>query len=204
VTRVMGPTDQTKRLRALGFRIRTTGERQQAIRVFKQGFVLTPAGGNGTDLTDDPTSGVGRATSAMLDLAYGRHQAGLSDMSAHFSWAETRCKCGGSFTACRRIWPTRASVLHLERLRAEFYPQGLAPASWCRCVGHNRAVGGASASRHLMGDGVDIDNVVSVPKVASLGLYGGIGIARSNRCASHVDNRPGSRKSPVTWWYGNQ
>jgi hypothetical protein len=189
--------ETTKRLRAIGFRIRTTGEMHQAVRAFKTGwFKLGPS----LLISGAATNAVGPRTSAALDLAYDRQQDGKTTMSPHFSFSETKCKCGGSFTACRRIWPTRRAVINLETLRAELYPGGLSVVSWCRCTGHNKAVGGASASRHLKGDAVDIPHTHSLAQVRKEHLYRGLGVEPDGN-VSHVDNRPGSTTNPTVWHY---
>ncbi len=104
-------TEVTKRLRSLGFRIRSTGERDQAIRAFKTGwFKLGPSLMDGTVAN----SILGPKASKAIDLAYERDKDGLTTMSPHFSFIEARCKCGGNFTDCRRIWPTRQSVIAAE------------------------------------------------------------------------------------------
>nr|WP_269329779.1 D-Ala-D-Ala carboxypeptidase family metallohydrolase [Kineosporia babensis] len=122
-------------------------------------------------------------------------------MSPHFSFVETRCKCGGNFTDCRRIWPTRQSVIAAEALRTAYFPRGLTPVSWCRCTGHNRNVGGASSSRHLKGDALDIPHTVSLRRVKALDIYTGVGINRGDGNVQHVDLRPGSAAAPTVWYY---
>ncbi|MCE0537383.1 D-Ala-D-Ala carboxypeptidase family metallohydrolase [Kineosporia rhizophila] len=191
-------TEVTKRLRSLGFRIRSTGERDQAIRAFKTGwFKLGPSLMDGTVAN----SILGPKASKAIDLAYERDKDGLTTMSPHFSFIEARCKCGGNFTDCRRIWPTRQSVIAAEALRTTFFPRGLTPVSWCRCTGHNRYVGGASSSRHLKGDAIDIPHTVSLRRIKTLGIFTGIGINRGDGNAQHVDLRPGSATAPTVWYY---
>ncbi len=191
-------TEVTRRLRALGFRIRSTGERDQAIRAFKTGwFKLGPSLMDGTVAN----SIMGPRASKAIDLAYERDKDGLSTMSPHFSFVEARCKCGGNFTDCRRIWPTRQSVIAAEALRTAFFPRGLSPVSWCRCTGHNRSVGGASSSRHLKGDAIDIPHTVSQRRVRALDIFTGIGINRGDGNVQHVDLRPGSPAAPTVWYY---
>jgi Peptidase M15 len=196
---ILTQAQTTQRLRSIGFRIRSTGELHQAVEAFKTGWH-----GLGPELLVDgkATAAVGPRTSAALDLSYHRMQAGHTSMSPHFSFNETKCHCGGHFSSCRRIWPTRASVVHLETLRAARYPDGLAPVSWCRCTGHNQAVGGATSSRHLKGDAVDVPHRYTLSQVRNLHLYTGIGVEHSDAHVSHVDNRPGSTSNPVVWYYG--
>jgi len=192
------PTEVTKRLRAIGFRIRSSGEQDQAIRAFKTGwFKLGPSLMDGTVAN----SILGPRASRAIDKAYQRDKDGLTTMSPHFSFTETQCKCGGNFTDCRRIWPTRGSVIAAEALRASFYPKGLIPVSWCRCTGHNRRVGGAASSRHLKGDAIDLPHTVSLRRVKALEIFTGIGINRGDGNVQHVDLRPGSAQAPTVWYY---
>ncbi|MBT0769147.1 hypothetical protein KIH74_09470 [Kineosporia sp. J2-2] len=191
-------TEVTKRLRAIGFRIRSTGEQDQAVRAFKTGwFKLGPSLMDGSVAN----SILGPRASQAIDDSYERDKDGLTTMSPHFSFLETRCKCGGNYSDCRRIWPTRNSVIAAEELRQAFFPNGLTPISWCRCTGHNKAVGGASSSRHLKGDALDIPHTVSLRRIKSLENYTGIGIHRADGNVQHVDLRQGSPLAPVVWYY---
>lgn len=191
------PTEVTRRLRALGFRIRSTGEREQAIRAFKTGwYKLGPSLLEGT-VAD---SIMGPRASKAIDLSYQRLRDGLTTMSPHFSFSDTQCACGGNFTDCRRIWPTRFSVIAAEALRASVFPQGLTPLAWCRCTGHNTLVNGAASSRLLKGDAIDVPATVPLHRIKALDIFTGIGVDREHR-VRHVDLRPGSPLAPVVWYY---
>jgi hypothetical protein len=191
-------TEVTKRLRAIGFRIRSTGEQEQAVRAFKTGWYKL-----GMSLMDGTVANsiLGPRASRAIDLSYERDKDGLTTMSPHFSFTETQCKCGGNFTDCRRIWPTRKSVIAAEALRASFYPDGLTPVSWCRCTGHNRTVGGAASSRHLKGDAIDLPHTASLRRVKALEIFTAIGLNRGDGNVQHVDLRPGSAQVPAVWFY---
>ncbi len=191
-------TEVTKRLRAIGFRIRSTGEQEQAIRAFKTGWYKL-----GMSLMDGTVANsiLGPRASRAIDLAYERDKDGLTTMSPHFSFTDTQCKCGGNFTDCRRIWPTRKSVIAAEAVRASFYPDGLIPVAWCRCTGHNRTVGGAASSRHLKGDAIDLPHTASLSRMKALEIFSGIGVNREDGKVQHVDLRAGSAQEPVVWFY---
>ncbi|MDP9824470.1 D-Ala-D-Ala carboxypeptidase family metallohydrolase [Kineosporia succinea] len=194
----LSSTELTRRLRAIGFRIRSTGEQEQAVRAFKTGwFKLGPSLMDGSVAN----SIMGPRASQAIDKAYQRHLDGLTTMSPHFSFSDTSCRCGGTFTDCRRIWPTRQSVIAAEQLRAEFFPAGLTVSTWCRCTGHNHAVGAAVSSRHLKGDAIDIPATVSPDKIEGLELYTGIGVNRANGNVRHLDLRHGHPLVPTAWYY---
>ncbi|MCD5355169.1 D-Ala-D-Ala carboxypeptidase family metallohydrolase [Kineosporia mesophila] len=191
-------TELTRRLRAIGFRIRTTGERDQAVRAFKTGwFRLGPSLMEGSVAN----SIMGPRASQAIDESYQRSLDGRPTMSPRFSFTETQCPCGGHYADCRRIWPTRLSVIAAEELRAAYFPNGLVPLSWCRCTGHNRAVGGATSSRHLKGDAIDIPHTVSLGRIKDMDLYTGIGVHRADGNVQHVDLRQGSPAEPATWYH---
>jgi len=74
----------------------------------------------------------------------------MGDLSENFSKREFACKCGCGFNAVNP-----ALVVELEKLRARFR----APVrimSGCRCESHNRAVGGAKNSQHVLGNAADV------------------------------------------------
>ena len=80
----------------------------------------------------------------------------MTRLSEHFDTDEpgVQCKCGCGFGS--RKYDTAPELWRvLERIRAEFgrpiYLQSVA-----RCAKHNRAVGGARSSQHLLGNAADI------------------------------------------------
>jgi uncharacterized protein YcbK (DUF882 family) len=113
----------------------------------------------------------------------------VGDLSAHFSRAEFDCPhCGAG-------GPTPQLVTILERLRSTIGAP-LRIVSGCRCVVHNRAVGGARESRHVDGDAADIP--AGYATVAQAAGAGAIGIGNLGKWAVHLDWRPGG---PARWSY---
>ena len=75
-------------------------------------------------------------------------------LSEHFSTKEFSCGCGCGFGAnTGDVNPTLLELL--ENIRGELnYPLNI--TSGCRCVEHNRAIGGSRNSAHLRGKAADI------------------------------------------------
>jgi len=188
-------------LRQLGWRIRTTGELKQSIKHFQQGWNL------GTALKMDGI--VGPLTTAALLTSIDRMRKRLPTASAHFSFNEFACKCGGKHSACPRIWVQRVLIVSLEVLRKECYGGGLQIVSGCRCTAHNRAVGGATGSQHLYGAAADIPVTIPRARVVALKQFGGVGYIRASGKVLHVDRRDasghnatgGTPTRPTTWTY---
>ena len=117
-------------------------------------------------------------------------------ISAHFRASEFRCKCCGKYTGCAGVVVERADLIGLEKLRDNAYPKGLKIVSGYRCGGHNRAVGGAKSSRHLVGDAFDIPAVVPTESDKIPARFKGRGRAKNGR-VRHLDSRP----NPARWNY---
>ena len=111
-------------------------------------------------------------------------------ISAHFVEEEFRSRDGGGVRVEARL------VWHLERLRAICGGRPLRIVSGYRTPAHNRAVGGAPASRHLHGDAADIPAGYATVEQARAAGFRGIG--RRGPWAVHVDMRPGPR---AEWTY---
>ena len=186
-------------LRNLGWRVDTTARYTQAVKDFQRGWNL------GSPLSVDGL--VGPKTSAAMTLSEARRRKGLGTASAHFSFTEFRCKCGGKYASCRRIWILRSHVQRLESYRAKT-GRAVSITSGCRCLGHNRAVGGASSSQHLFGCATDISGP-DKDTVKSYRLFAGIGYGAKSDRALHVDSRDlgghnttgGRPISPTLWRY---
>jgi zinc D-Ala-D-Ala carboxypeptidase len=188
-------------LRALGWRVRTTGELSQVVRNFQRGWNLGPA------LVEDGHAGP--KTDAALAESLDRHNAGKPDASQHFSFHEFACKCGGRYAACQRVWVIHELLDTLEKVRVEFYPEGLTVVSGCRCQGHNDAVGGATSSQHKYGAAADLQPKIKRARMRAAGVAAGIGFDQSDDCVSHIDRRDksghnttgASLSRPTVWLY---
>lgn len=116
----------------------------------------------------------------------------MGDLSEHFSRSEFRCRhCG------RLVGPDPKLILVLERIRAggSGPTRPLRIRSGYRCPEHNRRVGGAKASQHLLGKAADIEPGRATLEQAR--AAGATGIGLSGRWAVHVD----VRAQPTTWRY---
>ena len=182
-------------LRNLGWRIRTTTEYTAVVKRFQGGWNLGPA------LAVDGS--VGPATSAALLLSESRRRAGKPTASAHFSFSEVACRCGGKFSSCPRIWQKRSAFRMMEGYRSKT-GRSLTVVSGCRCPSRNAAIGGSPTSRHLKGLACDVEAKFSVPKVKSWRVATHIGYGSSSRKVKHIDK--GSRAtvdSPLVYVDGS-
>ena len=137
----------------------------------------------------------GELTSAALATSYARHRKGQSTMSAHFSYAEFKCKDGGKFPECQRIWMLRSHIRRLELYRAKIGGP-VRIVSGCRCKRHNKAVGGATSSQHMFGAASDIQGLLTVAQKEKLRLFAGLGFKQSTGKVIHVDSRDLSGHNP--------
>lgn len=186
-------------LHNLGWRVDTSGRYVQAVRDFQTGWNL------GAALSID--GAVGPNTSAALLRSEANRRAGRGTASAHFSFSELACKCGGRYTSCRRCWIIRAQLQSLEVYRSKI--GSLSVISGCRCPGHNAAVGGASSSQHMFGTATDVAKHFSPQTVRTWHTFAGIGYGRNSNEVCHVDRRDrsshnptgGSQSNPTSWVY---
>jgi uncharacterized protein YcbK (DUF882 family) len=74
----------------------------------------------------------------------------MGDISQNFSRVEFACKCGCGFDTV-----DTSTLEVLERVRAHFGAP-VVVNSGCRCAEHNRAVGGAPNSQHVLARAADI------------------------------------------------
>lgn len=120
----------------------------------------------------------------------------MGDLSEHFNREEFACK--GEFCDCHGAFNTVDSELLriLEVIRSHF-DRPITINSACRCLGHNRAVGGAmpdsggfGGSQHLYGRAADIvvDGIDPklVYELADQMLVGGLGAYDT---FTHIDTR---------------
>lgn len=116
-------------------------------------------------------------------------------VATNFYSTEFDCKCKSP--DCQ--W-TIIDMEHLEKLQEKRtkWNKSIKITSAYRCENHNKAVGGASRSRHLYGDATDI--VVrdfSPDKVADL-CEDFNGLGRYNTF-THIDSRPLQGKGKARW-----
>ena len=195
----MSPAHAKAMLKAIGFD-NASRHFVAAVRGFQRGWNLGP----GLDVDGD----FGPLTSAALAKSYARHLKGKPTMSAHFSYVEFRCKDGGRFPECRRVWVRRAHVRRLEAYRAAV-AGSVRIVSGCRCKRHNDEVGGASSSQHMFGSASDIQGLLTVAQRRRLELFAGLGFDESSGKVVHVDSRDkaghnltnGSPSDPTVWRY---
>jgi hypothetical protein len=173
-----------------------------AVEGFQRGWNLGPA------LRVD--GDFGPKTSEALATSFARHRRGKSTLSANFSYVEFRCKDGGAFQECQRIWVLRGHVRRLEAYRAKIGTP-VRIVSGCRCKRHNARVGGAKSSQHMFGAASDIQGLLTVPQRKRLELFAGLGFKGSTGKVIHVDSRDigghnltdGRPTRPTTWEYSS-
>lgn len=190
-------------LRALGWRIRNGPEFTQVIGEFQTGWNLGPP------LT--VTGIVDPATQLALRVSERARAGGRPTASAHFSFSEFACRCGGRYSDCRRIWVRRPLLESLEVLRDRAYPAGLPIRSGCRCPRYNASVGGRPRSQHMYGAAADVPYAASSRQVAAWRLFAGIGRSASTGLVRHVDRRDvsgnnwtgGTLERPTRWVYAS-
>lgn len=113
----------------------------------------------------------------------------MGDLTAHFSSREFACRhCGAERVSCELL-------AGLEELRRIIGNRPIRIVSGHRCPRHNRAVGGAARSRHVIGDAADLEQRVATPEQARRAGFRGIGTR--GPWVVHVDMRP----EPATWTY---
>lgn len=186
-------------LRRLGFKMRHASDVRRALVDFQRAYNL------GARLVPDGV--LGPKTSAALLRCEAARRAGRPTASAHFSFAEFRCKCGGRYSTCRGVLVRRELLASLEVYRHAVGAVSI--VSGYRCASHNRAVGGASQSQHLYGAAADVGYRLSDSQVRSLGAFAGIGRSASTHKVRHVDRRDrsghnttgASIKRPTIWNY---
>lgn len=115
----------------------------------------------------------------------------MGDLSPHFDRSEFRDRRTGEL-----VGPPGSLVDALEHLRRTCGDKPLRIISAYRSPKTNAAVGGATRSRHLVGDAVDIPRGYATVEEAE--HCGFTGIGEYSGWAVHVDLRP----SPARWSYG--
>ena len=116
----------------------------------------------------------------------------MGDLTPHFSLSEFRSRDGVAHPD--RLVLMRL-VAHLEVLRCICGSRPIRIVSGYRSPAHNRGVGGATESRHLVGDAADLPRGYAT--VAQAERAGFRGIGSEGKWAVHVDLRPGRAR----WTY---
>jgi uncharacterized protein YcbK (DUF882 family) len=113
----------------------------------------------------------------------------MGDLSEHFDRSEFACHhCGRlDFVSCEL-------VAGLEELRS-IVGRPIVIVSGYRCRVHNRAVGGAARSQHVLGRAADLQPRIATPEQAKRAGFKGIGTR--GPWVVHVD----VRGAPATWTY---
>lgn len=173
-------------LRRLGWRVDTSTRYRQAVKDFQAGWNLGPA------LVVDGL--MGPRTSAALRYSEARRVAGRTTASAHYSFSTVRCRCGGYYASCRRIFQKRKAFQMMERYRS--HAGAYTVVSACRCPSRNRAVGGSSTSRHVSGLACDVPATYRVSTVRSWRLATNIGYGSVSNRVKHIDVGSGSFTYP--------
>lgn len=119
-------------------------------------------------------------------LEFKRRGGKLSD---NFTAMEFQCRCNDKYPDCRRVWVKRSLLFALEKYRTRI-GQGVRVVSGCRCPGRNAETPNAyEYSQHTLGRGCDVDQVLTPDQVKALGVFSGIGYARSTGKVMHLDVR---------------
>lgn len=96
----------------------------------------------------------GKNTDILLQNAYN-----VKLHCPNFELKEFKCQCGGKHcTGYPAVLDTQL-LINVQKLRNKFGATTLSSA--LRCAKHNKAVGGATLSRHKSGKAVDIKNNIS-------------------------------------------
>ncbi|KAF1086291.1 Zinc D-Ala-D-Ala carboxypeptidase precursor [Sporotomaculum syntrophicum] len=135
-----------------------------------------------------PDGSAGPQTLAALELLLPHRPRPGHRLSPHFTETEFACRCCGLVRANPRL------VHLLEQLREQLGNKPVVVSSAYRCAAHNRAVGGARQSQHLLGNAADIAVTGVAPRevaaaaekisFAGVGRYAGF---------THVDVRLGGK-----------
>jgi zinc D-Ala-D-Ala carboxypeptidase len=201
----MATTEVSAQLVKLGWNPKDAVQLRLAVEAFQQGYALP---GQPALLVDGKA---GPKTRAAITRSVLRLQRGEPTASAHFSFSEWRCRCGGRYAGCRVILVHRELLVGLEDLRAQHYPSGLSIVSGYRCPIRNAKVGGATDSQHLYGGASDVEYAVSDVAVKRLRRFSGIGRSASTHKVRHVDVRHltghnsthGTPARPTIWNYAH-
>jgi len=138
-----------------------------------------------------PDGRAGPQTLAALELLLPHRPQPGRRLSPHFAEEEFACRCCGLVRVNPRL------VHLLEQLRGQLGGKPVVVSSAYRCAVHNRAVGGARQSQHLLGNAADIAVTGIAPRAvaAAAEKMGFTGVGRYSGF-THVDVRLGGK---VRW-----
>lgn len=111
-------------------------------------------------------------------------------LTDHFDWREAACKCCGRIPDADVV---REAAEKMEQVRLLLGDRPLHVHSWCRCPAHNRRVGGAPKSCHLLGVAVDFTMKHLAPPQVQARLADHDGGLGSYPGFTHVDFGPKRR-----------
>ena len=107
------------------------------------------------------------------------------ELSKHFNRKEFACRCGCGFDTVDSM-----TLEALESIRQHF-DKPVTVTSGCRCLAHNKAVGGSERSQHTKGRAADIQVKGVEPRaVADYATSLGLSVGRYDSF-THVDSRSG-------------
>ena len=136
----------------------------------------------------------------------------ITHVTPNFSWQEFHCHSGAEVPVEAQPHVRRLCTNVLELVRERFGGPLIVVSGW-RSAWHNKAVGGAEQSRHMVGDAADVRTVelAALPRLRSvveamllegaLPALGGIGVYPG---WIHMDARPRPSDNPshVARWFG--
>lgn len=74
----------------------------------------------------------------------------MARLSKNFTSEEFACKCGCGYDT------PNPELIRMLQIARDLYGKPMTITSGCRCIKHNRNVGGAANSAHIQGKAVDI------------------------------------------------
>lgn len=123
-----------------------------------------------------------------------------AQLSTNFNSREFECKCG----KCQTVKISKELVTYLQLIRQHF-GKPITINSGYRCAAHNKAVGGATGSKHTQGMAADIVVKDVEPKevakyAESIGVKGiGLYETAADGYFTHIDTR-----KTKSFWYGQR
>lgn len=123
--------------------------------------------------------------------------------TVHFTWSELNtCNSdwsGGAVSAAQAKANMKVNMWKLEALRHDLGDVPLVVSSGFRSYACNSAVGGASTSRHLYGDAVDLDGTPSLCTLVLRARYHGWNEILGPGYPDHGDHAHVANKSSQFW-----